>query len=161
MSNCTKCCSKKTLKLPSRKDADGNNVPFSKSCPGDGSNANADLCAIVQDAIACAPSNLVKRQAIGNGVVILSNAATKDAIVQGVFEDVGCPGKFIPNECVRAQIGKSGCLKIDTSKKADGTDASIVDAASLEAAGCNLDRNNAIKNVSATSANVRTCTSCK
>lgn len=137
MSNCTKCCSGKSVKLTT--NAKGQ---LSRSCPGDGTNPNADLCAATQAAIACAPSNLVKKTG-GNGVKILSTDATQNAIVAEVLAQTGCPGKFIETGCVRAQTGVSGCIKIDTSKRADGTDASIVDAATLTAAGCDLGKSSA------------------
>ena len=136
MSNCTKCCSGKALKLSSRKNSDGTFSAYTKRCPGDGSDANADLCAAVQAAIACAPRNLSESTA--GSVKILNVADSQAAIAQEVRAQTGCPGKLVLEGCIRASTGKSGCVGINTSKRADGTEVDLQDA--LAAANCNLEK---------------------
>lgn len=128
----------RTLKLPSK-----NGVPFTIRCVGNEVDSNANLCAEVLAAIACAPSNITEGTL--NGLTILSTAATQNAIKADVRSQKGCAGRFELTGCLRPQTGVSNSFGINTTKNADGTD---VDGAFVN---CDLDKASALNSTTGAS----------
>lgn len=145
MSNCTKCCSKKALKLTS----------LTKSCPGDGTNPDADLCAQVQALANCAPARLITNSC--GAVKILNAESTVAAFEAEVRAQFGCSqGLVTEGGCL-----PDGTLKIVAGLNADGTTVGAsCDNITLNGEASSTDGAAASGSVASALSRVGRCSSC-